>query len=422
MFLFIKEVWNNILQARRMCKKLHAKRSLISYYLTGRILKDLRQPNHKSIQKNARKLIGLGDDSGYFYLAESCFLQNNLEMSKKYIETFLEEYPHHSDASYLLAQVEVLLGQKPQAKQRMLRLIQHSPRKKTWQVLSNLVDTTIEFDEYEKIFRQHCPHYDNEKLPYDLICHLSNAAQRGNRDDFALSLWRGQYRFLKNNSSTKSKATTPTKKYTNASATVALQAIKQCFDKAKISFFLISGTLLGCIREGKLLGHDKDIDIGIWDEHTIADLVSVIRNSGCFYVLPNYSQDILVVRHTNGTTIDIFRHYREPNDYWHAGGKSSWHNSPFELIPYYFLGENYLIPKDYDLYLTENYGDDWCVPKIDFDSALDTPNMRVVSNEKMLIYFYKRLFELNDKGSTNMIKRFEASIQYLKREKYGSKK
>lgn len=416
MFSFSKECQENLIQVRRMCKKLHAKHSFGSYYLTGRILRDLRQPNHKIIQKNAKKLIRSGDDSGYFYLAESCFLQNDLESSKRHISAFLEKYPHHADASYLLAQVEVLLGQKSQAKQRMLELIEHSPRKKTWQVLSNLVDTAAEFDEYEKVFRQHYPHYDNEKLSYDLICHLSNAAQRGSRDDFALRLWKRQYQLLKNHSSTKSRDVNPTKKYTDASAAMALRAIKQCFDEAKIPFFLISGTLLGCIREGKLLGHDKDIDIGVWGEHAITDLMSVIRDSGCFYVLPSYSQDILVVRHTNGVTIDVFRHYREPDDYWHAGGKSSWHNSPFELMPYHFLGENYLIPKDYDLYLTENYGDDWRIPKIDFDSALDTPNMRVVSNEKMLIYLYKRLFNLNDKGLTDMTKRVEASIQHFNKQ------
>lgn len=407
MFSFLKECQENLTQARRMCKKLHAKHSFGSYYLTGRILRDLEQPNHKTIQKNANKLIRSGDDSGYFYLAESCFLQNDLEASRQYILTFLEKYPHHPDASYLLAQVEVLLGQKPQARQRLFELIRYSPRKKTWQVLSNLVDTAVEFDEYEKVFRQYYPHYDNEKLSYDLICHLSNAAQRGDRDDFALRLWKSQYQLLKDQPLIKSKVNIPTKKYTDSSAATALRAIKHCFDGAKIPFFLISGTLLGCIREGKLLGHDKDIDIGVWDDYEITKLMGVIRDSGCFYILPNYSQDILVVRHTNGVTIDIFRHYRESNDYWHAGGKCSWHNSPFNLTPHHFLGEDYLIPENYDLYLTENYGNDWRVPKIDFDSALDTPNMRVIHHEKMLIYFYKRLLSNNFSPSKSSITRMK---------------
>lgn len=395
MFSFLKEWKNATIQTRRICKKLHAKHSLGSYYLIWQILNDLKLPNHKNIQKNANKLIIAGDNSGYFYLAESYLLQNDSVLSKKYISKFLEKYPHHPDASYLLVQIEILQGHKQQAKERLQKLLGYSQRKKTWQVLSNLVDTSMEFDEYEKIFRQYHPHYENKKLPYDLICYLSNAAWRGTRDDFALKLWKEQWSFRgeKQEGDVIPKFS---RRYTDKSATIALSAIKQCLDKAEIPFFLISGTLLGCIRESKLLRHDKDIDIGVWDTHTIQKLTDAVKESGCFYVLPNYSQDILVIRHTNGTTIDIFVHHREANDYWHAGGKCSWHNSPFELIYHKFLGDYYLIPKDYDLYLTENYGSDWHIPKIDFDSTLDTPNMKIIDNVAMQIYLYKKLFCIKD--------------------------
>lgn len=391
MFSFAKEAWNNILQVRIMCKKLHARHSLMSYYLVGKILKDLRLPNHKNIQKNANKLILKGDDSGYFYLAESYLLQNDLVLARQYISKFLEKYSHHPDASYLLVQIEVLQGQKQQAKKRLLKLLRYSQRKKTWQMLSNLVETSSDFDIYEGVFRKYYPNYENQRLPYDLICHLSNAAQRGDCEGFALGLWKKQWE-LCDKTQHIDRFTKTARQYTDESAATALSAIKKCFDKDNVPFFLISGTLLGCIREGKLLGHDKDIDIGVWDTHTVDKLANIIRNSGCFYILPKYSRDILVIRHVNGVTIDIFIHYRESDDYWHAGGKSSWHNSPFELTYYHFLGDYYLIPKNYDLYLTENYGHDWCIPKIDFDSALDTPNMRVVDVIAMKIYLYKKLY------------------------------
>lgn len=51
-------------------------------------------------------------------------------------------------------------------------------------------------------------------------------------------------------------------------------------------------------------------------------------------------------------------------------------------------------PQTYDRYLTENYGD-WYTPKINFDSALDTPNMEVIDNKAMLIYLYKKLSHKN---------------------------
>lgn len=419
MFLFAKNIQGNILQARRMCKKLHAKHSLTSYYLTKKILRDFRLPDHKNVQKNANKLILAGDYSGYFYLAESYLLQNNLTLSKKYISIFLEQHPHHPDASYILAQIEVFSNQKYQAKQRLLELLQHSSRKKTWQMLSDLVETTMDFDAYEKVFRTYHPHYENQKLPYDLICHLSNAAQRGDCDDFALKLWQKQLDLKGEKQKVDSITPKSSRHYTDKSAAIALSTLKQYLDQANISFFLISGTLLGCIREGKLLSHDKDIDVGVWDTYTIDELVSIIRNSGCFYVLPNYSRDILVIRHVNGITIDIFIHYRESNDYWHAGGKSSWHNSPFELMYYNFLGDQYLIPENYGLYLTENYGSDWRTPKIDFDSTLDTPNMRIVSHKKMLIYFYKKIFALSGKISSNTMFRIKSKISTLQTQDMG---
>lgn len=410
MFLLIKEALEDTLQARRMCKKLHARRSPVSYYLIGQILKELRLPNHQAVQKNANRLVLLHDYAGHFYLAQSYFLQNELSLAKTHILKFLEKHPYHPDASYLLAQIQVLLGQKHDAKQLLLELLGRSPRKKTWQILSDVVNVNTDFKEYETLFRRYYPNYQAQKLPYDLICHLSNAAQRGGCDEFALRLWRTQWE-LHNQVQTTDKPVQSTHRYTDESAAIALSAIKQCLDKAAIPFFLISGTLLGCIREGKLLGHDKDIDIGVWEAHTINVLADVIRGSGAFYILPTYSPDILVVRHVNGVTIDIFRHYREPDDYWHAGGKCCWHNSPFELAHHHFLGDEYLIPKDYETYLTENYGDDWRVPKIDFDSALDTPNMKILSRQKMLIYFYKKLFQ--DTLAQNLKNRIECAIRLL---------
>lgn len=407
MFSSINIAWNECLIIRRECKKVHAKRSLYSIFLIVAILRNLKLPNHDKVQKYANALIEFDDFSGYFYLANSYFLQNDLKKSEECLQKFIEKYPNQADSHYLLAQIEELTNRKQQAKERLLNLLANSPRKKTWQILSNLVNSSVEFCEYEAVFKKYYPQYQKETLPYDLICHLSNAAQRGNCDDFALELWKNQYRLVGQKPQNKNTPITPSKQYTDKSASIALRAIKQCFDDVDIPIFLISGTLLGCIREGKLLGHDKDIDIGVWDTYTVDELANIIRNSGCFYILTKYSKDILVVRHVNGVTIDIFIHYRESDDYWHAGGKSSWHNTPFNLIPYHFLGDKYLIPENYDLYLTENYGNDWFIPKIDFDSALDTPNMRVIDAQKMLIYFYKKLLNGNFDSSKDSIIRMK---------------
>ena len=74
----------------------------------------------------------------------------------------------------------------------------------------------------------------------------------------------------------------PEKRYNDELAAVALKSAKQVFSQSNITFFLISGTLLGAIREGKLLSHDKDIDLGVWDNYSITQLKEIFYNSGCF--------------------------------------------------------------------------------------------------------------------------------------------
>ena len=43
-----------------------------------------------------------------------------------------------------------------------------------------------------------------------------------------------------------------------------LLALKQVFDKHNIPFWLEGGTLLGAVREGKMIAWDNDVDISMW--------------------------------------------------------------------------------------------------------------------------------------------------------------
>ena len=85
-------------------------------------------------------------------------------------------------------------------------------------------------------------------------------------------------------------------------------------------------------------------------------------------------------------------------------------NTPFTLAPHKFLDDQYLIPENYSLYLTENYGS-WEIPNKEFDSALDTPNMEVTNIDKMLIYLYKRLSKKPDIQPSLRI-RLEQKLHY----------
>ncbi|MFZ7343574.1 tetratricopeptide repeat protein [Avibacterium volantium] len=386
-----------------------------NYYLVGQIWYLFSEADHQRIQQLSQKLMQEQDSLGYFYQGLSFFLQNKQDNAYDCLIYFLDRNPYHAEGCYLLAQIEALQGKRSEAHERLKILLQHSTRRKTWQHLANLIDSQKDFEDFHQLFEQHYPQYQNKLLRYDLICHLSNAALRGGQEQFALDLWRTQYQYRLAQPRPQRKKNHKRKNYTDKKAAIALSALKQSFDKYNIPFFLISGTLLGCIRENKLLSHDKDIDVGVWSDFSIEQLSNILRESGCFYILPIYSPDVLVIRHVNGINIDIFRHYREENDYWHAGGKTKWHNTPFELMARSFLGNQYLIPKNYEVYLVENYGPDWRKPKLDFDSALDTPNIEIISIRNFLIYLYKKVIislEINQKihsRYTSIINRYDNS-------------
>lgn len=53
----------------------------------------------------------------------------------------------------------------------------------------------------------------------------------------------------------------------------ALITVKEIFDKHKITFWLEHGTLLGAVRDGKLVEWDNDIDVGTW----VKDIVKIAR-------------------------------------------------------------------------------------------------------------------------------------------------
>lgn len=176
-------------------------------------------------------------------------------------------------------------------------------------------------------------------------------------------------------------------------ARVTLQNLKRALDEAEAPMFLISGTLLGCVRENDILGHDKDIDVGVMEAGLDkAKIQDVIARSGWFSIKPYQSPGLLRLQHASGVLVDVFWHREEDGRVVHEGLKSKWWNSPFDLVSREFLGQDHLIPRNYDLYLQENYGD-WVRPSVEFETFVDTPNMIITHNGEMMWYYYCKLFE-----------------------------
>lgn len=179
-----------------------------------------------------------------------------------------------------------------------------------------------------------------------------------------------------------------------------------------LPWFVLSGTLLGIVREGGFLKHDYDIDAGIMaDAVDVQALRAALTAGGCFrcselewqsHFTPGPAGEaagpvvtrcpvFMKISHANGIYIDIFVHYAEGDTIWHASSLFRWDNSAFDLAPYSLAGTAVLGPADADRYLTENYGN-WRVPVTEFNSALDTTNQNVVRNPLSVAIFLRRIW------------------------------
>jgi hypothetical protein len=194
-------------------------------------------------------------------------------------------------------------------------------------------------------------------------------------------------------------------------AAIALADLNHAFAEIGLKAFLISGTLLGQVREGDIIGWDKDIDVGIFREDCHSDLEKWFSTSPIFRVgRVDLSSDRVRAIHENGTWIDIFPHYMEGDKRWHDGTATRWWNTPFGLRTVNFLGIDQYIPDDPERYLDENYGD-WRTPNSHFDARMDAPNVEVTDREHFISLLYFSLEKSVRTGKQAMTQRYVALLR-----------
>jgi len=171
-----------------------------------------------------------------------------------------------------------------------------------------------------------------------------------------------------------------------------LHDVTTVLEKYNVKYWLDFGTLLGIVRENRILPWDDDMDISIFEED-----IEIVRTK----VMPELKamryRDYL--RYFNDTfgplqkgtprafkvrtnrffffkghvKLDIFIMYKSDKKYnWVELGEL--HSFPEDLLEEFdyfdFNGKKYRIPKDYDKYLTYHYGD-WRTPNPDYNSSVD---------------------------------------------------
>lgn len=173
----------------------------------------------------------------------------------------------------------------------------------------------------------------------------------------------------------------------------ALRKVCRILDKHGIPYVLEGGTLLGIIRENRLLPWDNDLDITITDGYLpeLMKLKWVFRLAG--YQLkerrikeevpyfPIGTVRLVKVKKTrlfrkNLGILDVFVKKRIDDRYYWVVGQG---NPVLKSVPchfyeksirYGFDGYDYSIPSDYDDYLTCRYGD-WRITVKDYDYKKD---------------------------------------------------
>jgi phosphorylcholine metabolism protein LicD len=159
-----------------------------------------------------------------------------------------------------------------------------------------------------------------------------------------------------------------------------LHTVCTMLDEEKIPFYLDLGTLLGCIREGRILLDDTNVDITIhlsrWEKLTEIDLSE-------YGIILKIKNNEFPDKDT-GNMLSVYLENENPEYYCNI-----YANPAFPILDISAMNDNnvYPIPKNPDVYLKQLYGD-WTVPS---NKHADTIYHR---NNGLILSEYKKNWDL----------------------------
>ncbi len=179
-------------------------------------------------------------------------------------------------------------------------------------------------------------------------------------------------------------------------ARAALADIYDILGAAGVPAFLAAGTLLGFIRSGGPLAHDRDVDLGVMrDDEGGPDIAKILREHPAL-MLPRAARPGdryfgLTHKHVG---IDIFL-YANDDDAGVCGfsdhpGDIEWRFSAFDTIAQGFSDRTFRIPSGAERYLAETYGPDWRRADKGFSSAISSPALSGVDDYARAFYSVAR--------------------------------
>ncbi|MDK2125551.1 tetratricopeptide repeat protein [Parachitinimonas caeni] len=196
----------------------------------------------------------------------------------------------------------------------------------------------------------------------------------------------------------------PTRPFSPIQGHAVLKRARQCLESAGLRFGLFAGTLLGIVRGGDLLTHDKDLDLALpWD--TPRQQVSTALCAGGDFLpyplfQPGDSQTVwhqCFVHAGSGQMLDLF--YLKPKGDKFLAGFDHLPEPILCQLPRFdfgqinWRGESWPAPAPTETYLQAVYGSQWRIPDPDFDTLLSNPSRLPQSLPVAICHAHGRLYQ-----------------------------
>jgi hypothetical protein len=166
-----------------------------------------------------------------------------------------------------------------------------------------------------------------------------------------------------------------------------LLEVQKIFRESGVICFLAYGSCLGMIREGDIMKHDLDTDVGILAEDWNFDFLRQFTSAGFkimnIFGMFNYGCEIALSK--NGIKTDVMFFYKDKDRVWNALWKNGCKNGQDDMIRHIYPKElfesvkeitdkelnNYLVLAKTEKYLETVYGKDWRIPVKKWDWKTD---------------------------------------------------
>jgi len=157
---------------------------------------------------------------------------------------------------------------------------------------------------------------------------------------------------------------------------------KEILNKIKVRHWITDGTLLGYFREGNIIEHDIDADLGCRIEDYTDEIIPAFLRNG-WSLVSVYGEKKCGLELTFSKTkarVDIFFFYKEEDKLWHGAwtndGRGNYNlikyiYDDFDLKCINFLGTEFMAPADTLKYVMAKYGSSWDKPQKKWDWAFD---------------------------------------------------